>query len=401
MNNMDNRLGEDTRLRSQVEEIAWVKAVQLPEALKVPSSEAQQIIPKFRGDPSELEMQNAELAQAKLDAAYTRYFDHLYNQAQVGYCTISEKGLILEANITAAKLLGVTQGNLFLQPITRFIVTEDRDIYDLHHKRLFKTAKPQACELQMLYQDGTTFRVRLDATAAKDADGAAVSRVVLSDITTYNLAACSETLRNQNEIFSQILNGIDALICVIDMKTYEIVFINTYGQNIWGDIKGKICWQAFHPGNAGPCEYCTNSRLIGPDGNPAEIITWEYQNAITKRWYDCRDRTIYWPDGRIVRMEIATDITDCKRVETEKAKNEKLNRQIQKSESMSRMAGAIAHNFNNQLHVVMGNLEMAMEDLPPGSNPAENLASAMHAARKASEVSSLMLTYLGQSARQA
>jgi hypothetical protein len=136
-----------------------------------------------------------------------------------------------------------------------------------------------------------------------------LSRIVLSDITA-KLAARSETLRNQNEIFSQILNSLDALIYVIDMKTHEIIFINTYGQNIWGDIKGKICWQAFHPGYSGPCDHCTNSGLVGPDGKPAESISGEIQNTLNKRWYDCRDRAIYWPDGRIVRMEIATDITD-------------------------------------------------------------------------------------------
>jgi two-component system, cell cycle sensor histidine kinase and response regulator CckA len=239
-------------------------------------------------------------------------------------------------------------------------------------------------------------RARLETAAAKDADGASVSRIVLGDITVHKMAARSEMLSNQNEIFSQILNSLDALIYVIDMKTYEIVFINTYGQNIWGDIKGKICWQAFHPGYAGPCGYCTNSRLIGPDGNPTGSITGEIQNTFNKRWYDCRDRAIHWPDGRIVRMEIATDITDRKRAEMEKTKLETLNRQLQKSECMGRMAGAIAHNFNNQLHVVMGNLEMAMDGLPPGAAPVENLKSAMQAARKASEVSSLMLTYLGQ-----
>jgi CheY-like chemotaxis protein len=44
----------------------------------------------------------------------------------------------------------------------------------------------------------------------------------------------------------------------------------------------------------------------------------------------------------------------------------------------------------------MGNLEMAMDDLPRGENPIEILNEAMQAACKASEVSSLMLIYLGQ-----
>jgi len=122
-------------------------------------------------------------------------------------------------------------------------------------------------------------------------------------------------LEIQNRTLSQVLNSLDSLVYVADIKTYEIVFINTYGQNIWGDVIGKICWQTLQGAQAGPCKFCTNSKLIKPDGNPTEGVIWEFQNTITKRWYDCRDRAIYWPDGRIVRLEIASDITERKQTE--------------------------------------------------------------------------------------
>jgi len=99
----------------------------------------------------------------------------------------------------------------------------------------------------------------------------------------------------------------------------------------------------------------------------------------------------------VASIGIVRDITDRKRDETEKAKLEDQNRQLQKAESLGRMAGAIAHHFNNQFHVVMGNLEIAMNGLPLGVNPIESMLSAMQATQKAAEVSSLMLTYLGQS----
>ena len=124
-----------------------------------------------------------------------------------------------------------------------------------------------------------------------------------------------QALRIQNKTFSQVLDSLDALVYVVDMKTYEIVFINAYGQNIWGDVKGKICWQEIQSGQTGPCEFCTNSKLIGPDGKPTDGVVWEFQNTVNKRWYDCRDRAVYWPDGRIVRMEIATDITERKQAD--------------------------------------------------------------------------------------
>src|SRR5512136_1349734 len=68
----------------------------------------------------ELEMQNDELrrTQIELEASRAMYFD-LYNLAPVGYMTVSEQGLILEANLTAANLLGVDRSQLIKQRVTR------------------------------------------------------------------------------------------------------------------------------------------------------------------------------------------------------------------------------------------------------------------------------------------
>ena len=76
-------------------------------------------------------------------------------------------------------------------------------------------------------------------------------------------------------------------------------------------------------------------------------------------------------DGAPVCRAVMSDITERKQAEEEKAKLEAQNRQLQKAESLGRMAGAIAHHFNNQLAAVMGNLELAMGDLPRGAEPAE------------------------------
>ena len=140
----------------------------------------------------ELEMQNEELrrAQTELDAARSRYFD-LYDLAPVGYFTISERGVIQEANFTAATLLGVARGSLVRQPLTRFIFKEDQDAFYLHRRTLFETrcaeqaGQPQACELRMVKEDGTVFWAHLSATSAQaeDASGGPVCRVTLSDIT--------------------------------------------------------------------------------------------------------------------------------------------------------------------------------------------------------------------------
>src|SRR5450432_1422857 len=132
----------------------------------------------------ELEMQNEELrrTQEQLEVSRARYFD-LYDLAPVGYFTLSEQGLILEANLTAAKLLGVARGVLVKQPLSRFILREDQEIYYLYRKALLETGVPQVCELRVLKKDAAPFWVRVEATTAQHADGASVWRAVVSDIT--------------------------------------------------------------------------------------------------------------------------------------------------------------------------------------------------------------------------
>lgn len=91
------------------------------------------------------------------------------------------------------------------------------------------------------------------------------------------------------------------------------------------------------------------------------------------------------------------DITARKQVEEIRAGLTKQIQILEKTESLHRMAGAIAYTFNNLLGATMGYLEIAMEDLPPEGSLSKYLASAFQATERAVEVSSMMLTYLGQS----
>jgi CheY-like chemotaxis protein len=70
--------------------------------------------------------------------------------------------------------------------------------------------------------------------------------------------------------------------------------------------------------------------------------------------------------------------------------------QARKEESLGRMAGGIAHHFNNQLGVVMGNLELALWNLPQESVVRAIILESMKASRRAVEMSRLMLAYIGQ-----
>ncbi|MEI7638607.1 MAG: PAS domain S-box protein, partial [Syntrophus sp. (in: bacteria)] len=118
---------------------------------------------------------------------------------------LSEPGLILEANLTAAALLDVARGALVRRPLSRFILPEDQDVYYRHHKQLIETqpadsiSSQQTCELRMVKQDMTPFWARMEATTSKDIDGAPVCRVVMSDVTEHKRAE-EEIQRNDSRL---------------------------------------------------------------------------------------------------------------------------------------------------------------------------------------------------------
>lgn len=131
----------------------------------------------------ELEMQNDELrkTQERLDATRARYFD-LYEMAPVGYCTISREGKVLEANLTAAAMLGYARKALVGQQIARFVAPEDQDAYYLHHKRLFEAKERQSYDLRLAPLDGAELWSHMIATIGPDSEGRPVERLVLSDM---------------------------------------------------------------------------------------------------------------------------------------------------------------------------------------------------------------------------
>ncbi len=188
MNGKDHKSKTFANLRWRAEEIAHAQGGASPKpSATLSRDEALKLVHELRVHQIELRMQNDELsrAQAELNATRERYFD-LYNLAPVGYFIVSQEGRILETNLTGVNLLGIPRAALVKQPVTRFILKEDQDIYYLHRRELLATGKAHTCELRMVKADGTAFWVRLTATTqlpseTSGSDGP-TSRVVLTDI---------------------------------------------------------------------------------------------------------------------------------------------------------------------------------------------------------------------------
>jgi two-component system sensor kinase FixL len=136
------------------------------EIAAMPAQDVQKLVHELQVHQVELEMQNEELCRVQLELETSRdRFSLLYDLAPVGYLTLDAEGVVHEANLTAAKLLGVDRRNLVRKKLTRFIAPGFQDTFYLHRQRAFTTGAKETCELQMRRPGGATFVAELESIA--------------------------------------------------------------------------------------------------------------------------------------------------------------------------------------------------------------------------------------------
>ena len=170
--------GNFAELRKQAEKYLAKNDTDLDE---LSSEDIKKLIHELRVHQIELEMQNDELRriQQMLQDSRNMYSD-LYDFAPVGYLTVGIEGMILEANLTSARMLGVERGLLIGKPMSRFIFRDDQDTYYLHRKLLFTEKTLRNCELRMLKNDGAQFYARLESSIKNDTKHC---QTIFSDVT--------------------------------------------------------------------------------------------------------------------------------------------------------------------------------------------------------------------------
>ncbi len=173
-----------SELHRRAEAIFAEREACLPEHIELMSaSETRQLIHELLVSQVELEMCNHELrrAQVEVEAELARYIE-LYDHAPVGYITISEHGKILNANVTAATLLGTARDTLINKSISDYICTKDRKSFSLNCEKLLETCHNQVWKLRMLRQNNTSLPVRIEANMVQSEGCWLVYRFVFSVI---------------------------------------------------------------------------------------------------------------------------------------------------------------------------------------------------------------------------
>jgi PAS domain S-box-containing protein len=108
----------------------------------------------------------------------------LYDFAPVGYVNVSHKGLIMEANLTLAELLGVPRPALVQQPFSALVVPDDQDLYYRHRREILESTQRQTCQVRLIRKDAAPFWADIDSTPVNAVDESEIwLQTVITDIT--------------------------------------------------------------------------------------------------------------------------------------------------------------------------------------------------------------------------
>jgi signal transduction histidine kinase len=101
-------------------------------------------------------------------------------------------------------------------------------------------------------------------------------------------------------------------IYVVDVASYELVFVNRHFRERMGDFEGRKCHEVIFDEPA-PCLHCRIPELVAASGLPNGVtVIYDHYHEREERWYQMQEKTMGWPDGRVVKYAIAVDISELK-----------------------------------------------------------------------------------------
>lgn len=223
--------------------------------------------------------------------------------------------------------------------------------------------------------------------------------VVIDSIDEYKAAQLQiETLAGR---LNEVLNNSSSASYKRDLETNHYEYLSPVFTRLTGYDVEEFLRQPLdvvvglvHPDDRDPVSAAVSDAVNSPDGTPCQI---DYRlRSVEDNYIWLRDQFTVVHDAAGHRALIGSiqDVTLMKYADTQRVTLETRNRQLEKAESLGRMASSVAHLFNNHLQAVVSHLELA--DTRGGRERHEHLHLSRVSLEKAIEVSQLLLTYLGQ-----
>ena len=200
-----------------------------------------------------------------------------------------------------------------------------------------------------------------------------------------------ETLRESEEKFVQLADNITDVFWITSSDRRKIFYASQAYETVWGRSVAELY--------AHPQQWLETivpsdrDRVLAAfadlkDRKPNVSIEYQITRADgATRWIHDRGFQVRDPAGNVVRFTgIATDVTEHKQLEAQLF-------QSQKMETVGKLAGGVAHEFNSILTAIIGQSELLACDLPPGSPLAKNAGEITHAANRAATLTRQLLAY--------
>lgn len=189
--------------------------------------------------------------------------------------------------------------------------------------------------------------------------------------------------------YHAIVDAFDGLIYICS-EDCRIEFMNAMLIKRTGRCAvGEKCHDVLH-GFHTTCPWCQGERVL-----QGETVRCELQSPLDGRWYYVVHTPFRRADGRTSRMAVLIDITEQKEAERQRVAMAQTMQRSQHLESLARLTGQIAHHFNNQLTVILGNCAMAAADSTAGPAVRVCLEEIRKATERAARLSGEMLACSG------
>jgi PAS domain S-box-containing protein len=300
--------------------------------------EVQRLVHELRIHQIELEMQNDDLRQSqiKLEELKDRYLD-LYDVAPVGYVTLDGKGIILEANLTAVRLLATERESLINRSFFGLICKADADIVYLHLNRVFECGEKQTCQVKLVRRDGAVFDSQLELVPVRDGDGKPnACRLAVLDIS--QLKSSEKDLRESERRYRELVESQTELVCRY-LPDGTITFANEAYGRYFGvrreELVGRSLPQTvpWEDREAVASHFASFSPAMPVLSHEHKVVTRDGET----RWQRWTDRAIFDEQGHIVEFQgVGQDITDRRKAQEElrKAHDELEHRVLERTSEL-------------------------------------------------------------------
>ena len=319
-------------------------------------------------------------------------FRGAFEQVAVGMSQLSLDGRFLRVNQQYSEITGYSREELLSMTDAGLTHPDDRAADRDHVEPILRGEKTTArWKKRYMRKDGETIWVAVTISPLRIAEKTPYLLGVVEDITAHVQAL--EHLRHSEERFRQLVERAPEGILVsrgLEIRYANPEAVRMFGAESGARMVGASILDYIHPDeheeSTERCLRAVAGASVGRAGRRLRKVTGEEFPG------EVQGGGIVY-DGQPAALAFFRDVTDQKRAEEERLSLERGLRQAQKMESVGRLAGGVAHDFNNHLTVINGYCDMLLESLPPDNPMREELAEIRGAGDRAAALTQQLLAF--------